>query len=107
MIQKENYHLNIRLTLFLISILILVSNPILAQVESDPPVLNGIVIDKVSVDVSGGAQTVTFTLDISDETGIDWDRSCLCINAPSGSLIILRSTDGNFTLDLTSMTFLF
>ena len=72
--------------------------------DSDGPVLNGIEIDKVSIDVSSGPQTVTFTLDISDETGIDWARSCLCINTPGGDLIILRSTESNgvFTLDLSS-----
>ena len=74
--------------------------------ESDPPVLNSVEIDKVSIDVNAGPQTVTFTLDVSDESGIDWARSCLCLDSPSGVLIILRSADadGVFTLDLTSST---
>jgi hypothetical protein len=72
--------------------------------KTDPPVLNSIEIDKVSIDVSADPETVTFTLDVSDETGVDWDRSCLCITSPGGALIILRSTDSNgvFTLDLSS-----
>ena len=68
------------------------------------PVLNSIDIDKVAIDVSSGPQIVTITLDVSDETGIDWARSCLCITSPGGSLIILRSTESNgvFTLNLSS-----
>ena len=72
--------------------------------KTDPPVLNSIEIDKVSIDVSADPETVTFTLDVSDETGVDWDRSCLCITSPGGVFIIIRSTDSNgvFTLDLSS-----
>jgi len=72
--------------------------------ESDPPVLNGVEIDKVSIDVSAGPQTVTFTLDVSDESVIDWIFSCICLTGPSGKFIPLRSTDadGVFTYGFSS-----
>ena len=42
-------------------------------VDEDAPVLVSIAADKDSVDVSSGeAQTVKFTLNATDATGIDW-----------------------------------
>ena len=41
--------------------------------ESDPPELISISVDKVSVDVTDGPQTVTFTVVAEDESGIAWD----------------------------------
>ena len=41
-------------------------------VDSDPPTLNAISVDKTSVDVSQADQTITFTVDATDESGINW-----------------------------------
>jgi hypothetical protein len=41
--------------------------------ESDPPILNAISIDKVTVDVSEEPQTITVSVDASDESGINWE----------------------------------
>ena len=51
------------------------------------PVLNSMEIEKVAIDVSSGPQIVTFTLDVSDEAGIDWARSCLCRVSSYGYLM--------------------
>jgi len=40
--------------------------------ESDPPVLNSISVDKTVVDVTQGSQVLTFSLDITDQSGISW-----------------------------------
>lgn len=40
--------------------------------DTDPPVLNAISVDKVTVDVTEGPQTLTFTVDVTDESGINW-----------------------------------
>ncbi len=45
---------------------------IIGGIESDPPVLNAISVDKVTVDVTEGPQTLTFTVDATDESGINW-----------------------------------
>ena len=42
--------------------------------DLDPPVLNAISVDKTIVDVSNGPQTVTFTTETYDASGIDWGR---------------------------------
>lgn len=41
--------------------------------ESDPPTLNAISIDKVTVDVAEEPQTITVNVDASDESGINWE----------------------------------
>jgi hypothetical protein len=45
--------------------------------ESDPPVLNTISVDKTVVDVSNGPQTVTFSFDAYDVSGIDYSTHLL------------------------------
>ena len=40
--------------------------------EANPPTLNAISIDKVTADVSEEPQTITVSVDASDESGIDW-----------------------------------
>ena len=45
---------------------------IIGGIESDPPVLNAISVDKVTVDVTESPQTLTFTVAATDETGINW-----------------------------------
>ena len=59
------------------------------QTESDPPELIAISVDKASADVSGGPQTITFTAEITDATGVDWRGS------PYGSYITLEN-NGNY-----------
>ena len=78
--------MNIKLKLLLFSILILVSIPILAQVESDPPTLTSFSMDKTSVDVGETDQIVSFTVEAEDESGVDWSNpsTMLEFNDPTG-----------------------
>ena len=46
---------------------------VVGGVEADIPTLESITVDKVSVDVSAGAQTVTFAITATDSSGIVWD----------------------------------
>ena len=62
--------------------------------ESDPPVLNAISVDKTFIDVSSGPQTVTFTTDTYDASGIDWDLSAVRLNI-IGPKVISFSTNSN------------
>ena len=79
-----------------------------SQTESDPPELIAISVDKVSVDVSEGPQTVTFTLDATDETGIDWlgTGSWITLRIPgsSSSKFVKGSQENpkNWTITLDS-----
>jgi hypothetical protein len=61
--------------------------------ESDPPVLNAISVDKTVVDVSNDPQTVTFSFDAYDVTGIDY--SIFYLETPSGNIINSPSRDDN------------
>ena len=72
--------------------------------ESDAPVLNRLSIDNEIIDVSTGPKTVRFTLDVSEDSGIDWAKSCVCLLSPSGAVIILQNPDSEnrLTLDLSS-----
>jgi hypothetical protein len=72
-------------TLVLLSSLFFVGNSF-SQVESTPPTLNTFAIDKVSVDVSENDQTITFTVDAEDDTGVDWNNpdTKLRFDSPSG-----------------------
>ena len=45
---------------------------IIGGIESDPPVLNAISVDEVTVDVTDSPQTLTFTVDAVDASGINW-----------------------------------
>jgi len=54
------------------------------QIESTPPTINSIALDNSLIDVTSGAQTVTFTIDASDDSGIDWESSYLALDDPNG-----------------------
>ena len=73
--------------------------------ESDPPELTAISVDKASVDVSGGPQTISFTLEATDETGVSWLDGYVYFNLPGGSARTARGSEENpqvFTLTLDS-----
>jgi hypothetical protein len=75
--------------------------------ETDPPVLTAISVDKVSVDVTQEAQTVTFTVEATDATGVDWDSSltAVVLRDKNGRYFYARSsseTPGIFTLVIDS-----
>ena len=59
------------------------------QAEADPPELIAISVDRVSVDVSEGPQTVTFTVEATDATGVDW-------SAVPETRVVLRNQNGKF-----------
>ena len=40
--------------------------------DTAPPSLNAIAVDKTTIDVSESSQIITFTVDATDATGIDW-----------------------------------
>jgi hypothetical protein len=40
--------------------------------EFNPPILDSVSLDQAEVDVSLGAQIVTFSVDVTDESGINW-----------------------------------
>ena len=75
------------------------------RTESDPPELTAISVDKASVDVSGGPQTISFTLEATDETGVSWLDGYVYFNLPGGSARAARGSEENpqvFTLTLDS-----
>ena len=52
---------------------------VVGGIENDPPVLLSISLDKSSLDVSESADTATWTVSASDESGVDWSQSKLFI----------------------------
>jgi len=58
--------------------------------DTDPPVLNAISVDKVTVDVTEGPQTLTFTVDATDESGINWSAG---VNKTG---MVLQDADGGY-----------
>ena len=72
--------------------------------ESDPPVLNSIKADKESIDVTNEGQTVTFTVDASDETGVDWENTVLHLDKPGGGFrepVGSNENPGEIKLDIS------
>lgn len=63
--------------------------------ESDPPVLNAISVDKTVVDVSNGSQTVTFSIDVFDDSEIDWALSYIMIRSTTGVLKWINGSQSN------------
>tara|TARA_B110000908_G_C10248519_1_gene450357 strand:- start:486 stop:1946 length:1461 start_codon:yes stop_codon:yes gene_type:complete len=57
---------------YILLLLLACQSSVSGAAEGAPPVLNGITVDKVSVDVSAGPQVITFAIDASDESGINW-----------------------------------
>ena len=57
--------------------------------ESDPPELTAISVDKVSVDVSQTSQTVTFIVEATDATGINWGPQL-------NTRVVLRNQNGKY-----------
>ena len=55
--------------------------------ESHPPVLTAVTVDKTLVDVISGAQTVTFLVNVTDESGINWsagpNRTTVTFESPT------------------------
>ena len=64
---------------------------VIGGAESDPPVLNAISVDKTVVDVSNGPQTVTFTTDTYDASGIDWNSSNIRLRTVNMSIVWVNS----------------
>ncbi|MBT5796018.1 MAG: hypothetical protein HOI09_01410, partial [Porticoccaceae bacterium] len=74
-----------------------------AQTESAPPELTSISVDKVSVDVTENSQTVTFTVEGNDATGVDWSASRVVLQDEGGKYMYARAdTPGIFTLIVDS-----
>ena len=70
-------------------LIILLMLPLASQGDSSGPELVSIVVDKTIVDVSSGPKTVTFTIDATDATGIDWaagiNKTNVVLSRPSGN----------------------
>jgi hypothetical protein len=58
--------------------------------ESDPPVLNGISLDKNTIDVSSNSETITFSLDVYDESGIE--RATMFLESSGGMFLFSEAT---------------
>jgi hypothetical protein len=67
---------------------------VIGGAESDPPVLNAVSVDKTVVDVSNGPQTVTFTTETYDASGIDWGRLLNDISLEGPKYIHAKSNEG-------------
>ena len=61
--------------------LVFIQANICSAVENIDPTVTSISVDRQTVDVSGGDQTVTFTVNASDGSGIDWGRSSISVAA--------------------------
>ena len=63
--------------------------PLASYGDSAGPELVSIVVDKTIVDVSSGSKTVTFTIDATDATGIDWaagtNKTNVVLGRPTGN----------------------
>ncbi|MDB9737467.1 VCBS repeat-containing protein, partial [Porticoccaceae bacterium] len=66
---------------------------IIGGVESTPPTLSGLSINKASFDVSQAAQTIIFTVDAFDESGINWSSTVLAMKDQGGSSHYARGSD--------------
>ena len=64
-----------------------------AAVESTPPTLDSFTITPTEVNVSSQDQTITFTVEASDESEIDWAESKVEFNSPSGQSNYPRFSD--------------
>jgi len=63
--------------------------------ESDPPIVNAISVDQTYVDLSQGSQTVTFSIDVFDESEIDWALSYIMIRSTTGVLKWINGSQPN------------
>jgi hypothetical protein len=65
--------------------------------DTDAPTLNAISIDKVTVDVSEEPQTITVTVDASDESGIKWEpyKTYLAFRDPGGGFNYAQASNDN------------
>ena len=97
-IFKFNYGLRFLFILF--ASLFLNISPTFA-IETNPPTLNSITVDNSVIDVTSGTQSVTFTFDASDDSGIDWSKTYLQFEPPysKGARYYYGSNDnpGTFT----------
>ena len=73
------------------------------------PTLESITVDKVSVDVSEGAQTVTFNITATDPSGVVWEAGAnqtdVVIQGPDSSYryaISSNESPGAFTVEFDS-----
>ena len=64
---------NLSRQLWTLSFILFLSSTAAAD-DNDAPTLNAISIDKVTVDVTEESQTITITVDASDESGVDWEN---------------------------------
>ena len=69
---------------------------VVGGVEADIPTLESITVDKVSVDVSAGAQTVTFTITATDSSGIVWDAGA------NQTDVVLQGPDSSYRYAISS-----
>jgi len=95
--------MNARLSLlFFLSSLSLVT----LAVETDPPELVSISVDKYAADISTSEQTFTFQVEATDESGIDWSKSAISFKPEGGALSTFVSSDpdnsGQFMLTLSN-----
>ena len=89
--------LNLRF-LFVIGLTLFINSPF-ALSDTDDPVLNAISINQTTFDVSEGAQEVIFTVDASDESGIDWsagvNNTSVTLQDSSGKYIYVTGANDN------------
>ncbi len=105
---------SMRFSLFTKSIFIaacLGANTPYAMADDDAPTLNAISIDKLTVDVTEEPQTVTISVDASDESGVDWEniysfkRSEFLFRDAGGTLRFARGsneTPGVMTISISN-----
>ena len=90
-IRKHGYGISF-LSILLVSLFL--NTSLAFATELNPPTLNSITIDNSVIDVTSGTQTVTFTIDASDDSGIDWSSTTLTFEPPN-SLGGWRYIDGS------------
>jgi len=55
------------------------------QVELNPPIVNAIYVDNSILDVTTGNQTLTLTVNATDDSDIDWPSSYIALDDPNSS----------------------
>ena len=80
-----------------LAVLILGGHSSYAADDITAPVLHSVTIDKTSVDVSSGPQSITFTFDVSDESALSprSDAVFIGMNTPGGTGYAINSFVGD------------
>ncbi|MDB9844446.1 thrombospondin type 3 repeat-containing protein, partial [Porticoccaceae bacterium] len=81
----------------------------LEETDSTPPSLNAITVDKTNVDVSESPKTITFIVDATDASGVDWgagaNQTSIVYQDAGGSYHWANGSDtdpGKLSIEVTS-----